>query len=277
LQLYEFLMFSSRLPFVSGLLALMLLSSCHRKAVPTTTAAGPGTSTPIAQPQGMEPSLPTLKPVNTTFEFLNAKGKAALELKGDKKNVNLSVRMQRDKAIWMSAGLAGFEGARVLLTPDSVRVLNRLENTYFVGGYDYLSQLLNVPVSFADMQALLLGDYLPAPAGSKPTLEAEGADKQRVRYPRQNVSVERLLLATTGRVQQLKVSETGAKRSLTVDYGDFKPLEEAASLPFAHDLRVQAQQANGTTMAALSYSKVSVGNTPLEFPFDVPKGFKRTK
>jgi hypothetical protein len=270
-------MFSYRLPFISGLLALTLLSNCHRKAVPTATAAGPGTSTVVPMPQGMEPSLPALKPVNTAFEFLSAKGKATINLKNDKKTVNLTVRMQRDKAIWMSAGLAGFEGARVLLTPDSVRVMNRLENTYFAGGYDYLSKLLNVPVSFADMQALLLGDYLPAPAGSKPTLETETGDKQRVRYPRQNVSVERLLMATTGRVQQLKVNETGTKRSLTVDYGDFKPLEEAAGLPFANDLNVQAQQTSGATTASVSYSKVSVGSTPLEFPFDVPKGFKRTK
>lgn len=270
-------MFSFRLPFFSGLLALMLLSSCHRKAVPTTTAAGPGTSTPVAAPQGIEPSLPAVKPVNTTFEFLSAKGKASVDLKGNKQNANLALRLQRDKAIWMSASLVGIEGVRVLLTPDSVRVINRLQNTYFAGGYDYLSQLLNVPVSFADMQALLLGDYLPAPAGSKPTLDTEAGDKQRVRYPRQNVSVERLLLTTTGRVQQLKVSETGNKRSLTVDYGDFKPLEEAASLPFAHDLNVQAQQTSGSTKAAVSFSKVSVGSGALEFPFDVPKGYKRTK
>jgi hypothetical protein len=270
-------MFPYRLPFLSGLLALTLLGSCHRKSVPTTTAAGPGTSTPIAQPQGIEPTLPAVKPVNTTFEFLSAKGKAAVELKGNKQNANLSLRMQRDKAIWMSASLVGIEGARILLTPDSVRVINRLQNTYFAGGYDYLSQLLNVPVSFADMQALLLGDYLPAPAGSKPTLETEAADKQRVRYPRQNVSVERLLLTTTGRVQQLKVNETGNKRSLTVNYGDFKPLEEAAALPFAHDLNVQAQQASGSTTAAVSFSKVTVGSGALEFPFDVPKGYKRTK
>jgi Domain of unknown function (DUF4292) len=181
---------------VTLLLALGLLGSCARKAVPTTTsAAGPGTSTPA-----MEPMMPSVQAANTTFIFLNAKAKAQITMKGNKQGANLSLRMRRDSIIWVSAGLAGIEGVRAVLTHDSVRVMNRLDKTYFSGGYDYLSKLLNVPVSFAQMQALLLGDYLPAPTGTKPTVATEEAGRQRVSYPLADVLVERLLQAGTGRV-----------------------------------------------------------------------------
>ena len=257
---------------VTMLLALGLLGSCVRKAVPTTSAAGPGTST-----VAMEPTLPSVKAINTTFIFFNAKGKAQINLKGSKQGANLALRMRRDSIIWVSAGLAGIEGVRAVLTRDSVRVMNRLDKTYFSGGYDYLSKLLNVPVSFAQMQALLLGDYLPAPTGTKPTVAMEEAGRQRVSYPLADVLVERLLQAGTGRVQQLKMSDEATKRNLTVDYTDFKPLGELVGLPFAHATFIQAQQPAGVVTAAINYNKVNAGRERLTFPFAVPKGFRRIR
>lgn len=259
----------------SLLLALGLgLAGCARKAVPTVSTTGPGTSTSV-----MEPALPSVKAQNTAFEFLSIKGKAQVTLKGNKQGANLSVRVRRDSIIWVSGGLAGFEGVRAVLTRDSVRVINRLEKTYFSGGYDYLTKLLNVPVSFEQMQTLLLGDYLPAPAGPKPTVTTEEADRQRVSYNLSSVLVEHLLQAgNTGRVQQLRLSDEAAKRNLTVDYTDFQPLDAPQALPFARSLFVQAQQPSaGAVTAAINYNKVEVSRTRLSFPFEVPKGYRRLR
>ena len=84
--------------------------------------------------------------------------------------------------------------------------------------------------------------------------------------------------AGTGRVQQLKVSDEATKRNLIVDYTDFKPLEEQASLPFAYATFIQAQQQQaGAVTAAINYTKVNAGRERLAFPFSVPKGYKRRK
>jgi hypothetical protein len=259
----------------SLLLALGLgLAGCARKAVPTVSTTAPGTSAPA-----MEPTLPSVNAQNTAFDFLTIKGKAQVTMKGNKQGANLSVRLRRDSVIWVSAGLAGFEGVRAVLTRDSVRVVNRLEKTYFSGGYDYLSKLLNVPVSFAQMQTLLLGDYLPAPAGTKPTVLTEEAARQRVGYSLGSVLVEHLLQAgNTGRVQQLHLSDAAAQRNLTVDYTDFQPLEAQPPLPFARSLFVQAQQPSaGAVTAAINYNKVEVSRSRLSFPFEVPKGYRRLR
>lgn len=260
---------------LSLLLALGLgLAGCAHKVVPTKSMAGPGTSTPVT-----EPTLPSVKAQNTDFQFLSLKGKAQVTMKGDKKGANIAVRMRRDSIIWVSAGLAGFEGVRAVLTRDSVHVINRLEKTYFSGGYDYLTKLLNVPVSFEQMQTLLLGDYLPAPAGTKPVVATEEAGCQRVSYALRGVLVEHLLQAgNTGRVQQLHVSDNATKRNLTVDYTDFQPLDPAQPLPFAHAAFIQAQQAvAGAVTAAINYTKVEVSRARLSFPFDTPKGYHRMR
>ena len=259
----------------SLLLALGLgLAGCARKAVPTVSTNGPGTST-----SALEPTLPSVNAQNTAFDFLSIKGKAQVTMKGNKQGANLSVRVRRDSIIWVSAGLAGFEGVRAVLTHDSVHVVNRLEKTYFSGGYAYLTKLLNVPVSFAQMQTLLLGDYLPAPTGTKPTVATEEAARQRVSYTLSSVLVEHLLQAgNTGRVQQLRLSDAAAQRNLTVDYTDFQPLDAQQPLPFAHALFVQAQQqAAGAVTAAINYNKVEVSRVRLSFPFAVPKGYRRLR
>ena len=255
------------------LLALGLgAGACHR-AVPTTKGSAPGVSTSTTVRPSKEAAV---KAVDFDSPYLTAKGKVQATIKGDERSATINIRMRRDSAIWISAGLLGFEGVRALLTPDSVRVVNRLDKTYFAGGYDYLTKLLNVPVSFAQAQALLLGNYQSAPAGAALTLSTVPAGGQRVAYPLNGVIVEQLLQAASGRVEKLTLTETGSNRSLAADYADFQAVD-GAKVPFAHSLLVDAKQGTVGTKASLKYSKVSTGGAGLSFPFDIPKGFQRVK
>ena len=95
--------------------------------------------------------------------------------------------------------------------------------------------------------------------------------------PLAGVLIERLLQAGTGRVQQLKVSEDATQRKMTVDYTDFRPLDQQTNLPFAHALLVKAQESSaGVVTAAVNYTKVNAGRERLTFPFAVPKGYRRS-
>jgi hypothetical protein len=252
-------------------LAALALASCHR--VPSSGKLGPGTSTavvPVVTPSGV-------KAANTNFQYLNGHGKVHFKRKDTDQSANFALRIKRDSAIWLSGSLLGIEGVRALLTPDSVRVVNRLQKTYFAGDYAYLSQLLNVPVTYHQMQDILLGDYQAAPKGALPVVKTEG-DNQAVTYPQAPLILEQLVSTTTGRLQQLKVSESAAQRSLTVGYADFqKPT--GTELPFAFTTNVLGQQGgNESTSATLNYQKVEVGSGHLDFPFSIPKGYaKQTK
>lgn len=250
-------------------LAALALASCHR--TPSSSGKlGPGTSTAAATvktPAG-------IKTTNTNFQYLSGKGKVHFTRGSVDQSANFNLRVRRDSAIWLSGSLLGIEGVRALLTPDSVRVVNRLQKSYFAGDYAYLSQLLGVPVSYAQMQAILLGDYQPAPKGAVPVVKAEG-ENQNVTYPQASLIIEQLVSNGTGRLQQLKVSESVAQRSLTVGYADFqKP--SGTDLPFAFTTNVLGQQGgNPNTTATLNFQKVEVGAGHLDFPFSIPKGFKK--
>jgi hypothetical protein len=251
------------------LLAGLALAGCHR-AVSTKSGsltAGTSEAVKVATPAGV-------KATNTSFQYLNGHGKVHFKAKGNEQSANFALRIKRDSAIWLSGSLLGIEGVRALLTPDSVRVVNRLQKNYFAGDYAYLSQLLNVPVTYKQMQDILLGDFQAAPKGAIPVVKTEG-DNQNVTFPMSPLIMEQLVSNTSGRLQQLKVSESAAQRSLTVGYADFqKPT--GADLLLAFTTNVLGQQ-GGTesTSATLNYQKIEVGSGHLDFPFSIPKGYSK--
>jgi hypothetical protein len=256
---------SRPLTLVLPLLLGVLLSGCHRGAVPAKSASSSVVNVPVE---------PAVQAKNTKFLYLKAKGKVQADLKGHKQTVNISMRIRRDSVIWLTGGLVGVEGVRVLLTPDSVLVVMPLQREYFAGGYRYLSQLLGIPINFLQLQALLLGDYYPAPVGTIPTVVMEPT-QQRVTYPQATLVMEQLLNLSNGRLQQLKVTDSSTPRSMIVDYTDFRPLEPN-NLPFAHATFVQAQQGKeGATTLSINYTKVDLDRERLHFPFSIPASYKR--
>ena len=67
------------------------------------------------------------------FEFDNLETKFNVKVKGDN-NIGLKgqMRMQNDSVIWISLSLKlGIEVARVMITDDSVKFMNRTNKTYF--------------------------------------------------------------------------------------------------------------------------------------------------
>ena len=59
---------------------------------------------------------------------------------GDKQqSLPLSFRMDKDKAIWLSAPLGV---AKVMITPEKVAYYNRLDSTSFSGDFSYISKLI---------------------------------------------------------------------------------------------------------------------------------------
>ena len=54
----------------------------------------------------------------------------------------------------------GIEAARVLLTNDSVKFMNRLNKTYFIGKYDLIDSLLNTTIDYSILQAMMVGNDL---------------------------------------------------------------------------------------------------------------------
>lgn len=92
------------------------------------------------------------------YERLAWKADVDIDQDGNKSGFKINARLVKDTAIWMSISPAlGIEVARVLLTPDSVMLTNKLDKTYFLGTYEYLSNKFGVDLSFEIVQNALSG------------------------------------------------------------------------------------------------------------------------
>ncbi len=85
-----------------------------------------------------------------------------VELKTSKidDSFKMYVRMKQDSAIWVSATYYAVEVARFLFTPDSVKFMDRKNNQYYIGKYDYISERFEVEANFKMVQALILANSI---------------------------------------------------------------------------------------------------------------------
>lgn len=95
------------------------------------------------------------------FETLKISAKANTIIGGKANKFGLNIRIAKKQKIWISADFLGFPVAKILLEPESVKYYNKINNTYFEGGYDMLSDFLGYsPLNYQTVENLLVGDII---------------------------------------------------------------------------------------------------------------------
>ena len=91
-------------------------------------------------------------------EWMTAKVKLKFSDNGSTTRASADIRMRKDSVIWMTVRKFGIEGARVLITTDSVYLINRLERQYLVRDFSFIESEFNLPASFETFQDFVLGN-----------------------------------------------------------------------------------------------------------------------
>lgn len=132
------------------LLVLAAFSSCgvHRKNVVATDV------------MLTEALLEKVEQNELKWEWFSAKLNIQTE-NGVVSNLGGQIRMQRDSVIWMSVtAFMGIEAGRIMITPDSLFFLNKLDNSYAKESFDKLRMRFGTSIGFSDFQDALLGNGL---------------------------------------------------------------------------------------------------------------------
>lgn len=204
------------------------------------------------------------------LDFQTISGKMKIDYSDGENNqgVSVSLRMERDKAIWISAP---FGIVKAYITPERVSFYNKLENNYFDGDFSYLSSLLGTNLDFEQVQNLLLGQSIFNLRDDKYNMDI--ADQNYQLKPRKIAELFKTLfqiepknfkIATQQLAQPLK------KRLLKVDYQNYQKINKWV-LP--NEILVTANDNKVTNTIAIEYRNI-VFNTPLNFPYKIPKGYK---
>jgi hypothetical protein len=230
-----------------------------------------------------------LKENEFNYNWLTSKFSAEVITEDNKQSFTVSVRAKKDSAMWLSVSVLGIEGARMLITQDSVRFMDKLNNKYFVGDYQYLSKLLSIDVDFETMQSVLIGNSMEfydedekLKSGKDSTFYLLTTIKKRklkkaLKDNPENASNKDLaqriwLHPLTFKVYQIVINDFPNDRTFTANYSNFQVID-SSYFPFKANFVIQAQK---KIILDIDYSKV-VHDKPQTMPFNIPTKYERIR
>ena len=181
---------------------------------------------------------------------------------------SVSLRMEKDKAIWLSAPLGM---GKAYITPVRVSFYNKLQNEYFDGDFTYLSNLLGIELDFNKVQNLLLGQAILDLRQEKYDLEI--LDNAYVLQPKKVQELFQILFKLEPKnfkMESVLLSQPWEERLLKVTYQNYQKVGPAV-LP--NDIRILAVDKDSETTIDIEYKNMEL-NKSLNFPYKIPNGFK---
>jgi hypothetical protein len=247
---------------VYGLVLLLVLNSCKaKKAVLPVSAAIPEAAPVISVEvdNTRKNKLKSINDSNMVFSTLAVRSRAVL---------SINFRIRNNEVIWVSiTALAGLEVARALITPDSVRIINRMDNVYIKKPFSYIYEFTNEQITFKTLQSILIGNTISDFITDSTDLNME-SDEVKLKSILGGLTYN-LRLNRDSKVVYVNLNDELAKQELTSNYADFM-LVNQQQVPHSviMDSKVKAKK----FLLELKFLKVEVDG-PLELPFRVPDRF----
>ena len=256
-------------------------SGCKTRA--KVTAAKPPVVKTMDSVQGL---LDSLEKNSFRPRWMSAKASVTTIQEGNETSFNISLRYKKDSVIWVSISpLLGIEVARVMVTPDSVKLLDRLHGNYQSSSFDAINKLLQMKVDFSIVQSILLGNFFAYKKSETKFNSVFLEDKYYIlssltkhklkrsleeKDPNKAVIEDVYVNESNFRVMRLQVEDQKINKTLNTEYSDFRNTD-AGLFPFKSSTKITAEK---NFEIQIEFGKVTVGETQ-EFPFNIPDSYER--
>ncbi|MFT6868421.1 MAG: hypothetical protein ACJA08_003275 [Cyclobacteriaceae bacterium] len=216
----------------------------------------------------------TIRVNEIDFDYFS--GKLKIDYDGDKNLSGIAnLRMRKDSVIWISLSPGfGVEVARILITKDSISVIDKFNKKYVVTDFAKLSKKFDFNIEYSLVESLLLGN-LTTPYSNEKLKKTE----EFYNYGQQfgNYNFSNSIGLKSMKLEMLHVVDTVSKSAIYVNYSDFQMVEDQI-LPF----NIKAKHLKGktgvtSTKVDIEYNKADIEKKPLKFPFNVPQKYERNE
>ncbi|MCC6725488.1 MAG: DUF4292 domain-containing protein [Saprospiraceae bacterium] len=206
--------------------------------------------------------------VNT--EWFSAKAKITYNDEYSGESFSANIRMRKDSAIWMNFKKFSIEGARALITPDSIFVISRLTNEYLAKPFSYIQQEYSLPVGFQGLQAMLLGNPV---FFSKETEAGVDSTLYTLSQKTENLTAKYWLESPEMFLRRFLVDDFRNKRSMDVSSTDYRQLDDKQQFSYLRHFNLNSPDL-GKMQVQIEFSKIETTG-PVEMKFEVPAGYKK--
>lgn len=204
---------------------------------------------------------------------LNAQAKIFVEGNGQSIAANANLIWIKDSVMWLNVKKFGIEVARVLITPDSVITLNRLDKTCTLQSLAALQRQYNLPAGFGLLQQTLLAS---AWLSEGMQLESDLAEGQhRLRGNDGQLGADYRLQEGNFLLTQESFVQQKDARLVSLGFENYKKVPEAQWFPYLRRIEAYSPE-SGTMRLEIEFSDVEI-NVPKNYRFEIPDHYERVE
>lgn len=208
------------------------------------------------------------------FKTVNIKSTAKYKDNDQTHSVTADIRIIKDQKIWINVKFLGFPAAKALITPTKVSYYEKINNTYFEGDFQVLSNWLGTDLDFQKIQNLLLGKAID---DLTKTIYIASVEDNFYKLTEKNSSLSATekqfyFEAANFLIKKEKIAQKQENRSLEIEYPSFTKLQ---GIFIPNEILLKAQQDEKVTIA-LQYKNVTFDEN-FSTSFSIPSGYEEVK
>lgn len=252
--------------YIVIVLVAILFNGCRgtKKVVDSES----GSSIPMTQ------ILSAHKEAIPNFKTLASRVQVVYDDGNKEQSITVSLRMEKDRIIWVKASILGITLAKAMITPEQVSYYETISNTYFEGDFTLLSDWMGTELDFEKAQAILLGQSIFSLDESNYKVSM-AQNRYKLQPKTQPFNFIHSLFLNSGNFKVLSgsLSQPTEGRLFSLRYGDYQQVEGSY---YPSDIWIDATDKDQKTKISVTYKNIDV-NAAVSFPFDIPEGFEQIR
>ncbi len=203
-------------------------------------------------------------------DWMDAKAKVKYSDASMNVGATAYIRVKKDSAIWVSLRKLGLEVARVLVSPDSIFVMNRLDNVYMKKPIAAIREYIELPANFQVIQSLVYGNPVFF-SSARPDLEIVDRNyklSQQSAEMKSNYLIDEDFL-----LRKVNLHENRSGQSFAVEFDDYQLENGNQNFSYIRMFKMNNPD-TGDASLDVKFSKV-VFNIPKNIRFEIPDKYTR--
>lgn len=213
-------------------------------------------------------TLPSQKKLQEfNFMYLQAKAKVSYKDFEQSFKSSVDIRIKKDSAIWLSFRPAmSIEAMRVLITQDSIKILDRLKGEEYLYAIRQLSKEIKFDLRYEMLQSALTGNLI---SNSKPDSILQFTDFQLIKQKDRFIELKSYVNPLSSKIQKVEMTDLATGNIGQLYYSQFNETSQQVFAFFSKTLLHYYTKNNekATAEVELTYSKVEISKKPLRFPW----------
>lgn len=243
-------------------LSVLLLTSC--KNTKNTSNAGNKKMT-------NKVLLNNMKAADFSYKYLSAKARATYNDGKNSQSFTANIRIEHNKTIWLSlTGPFGIEGARILIEPNRLQIVDKLSGTYEDKPLSEINSYIPFNVDLPFLESLLVGNtFNISSTGAKQKLEFE--PKNYVLKENSNNIDATYFIDFDYKYTKAEFLQSKPSRKVSLNFSNYKIIENQL---FSFLRNINFSENGNNINISLDFSKVKKESN-LDFPFSIPDRLKK--